>query len=712
MTSAPVDKSLTPTRSQQAGLSLKVTDAKAAAKAKRTTSTDASVAPAEGGFNCLESIDRFFSGIGEDDFLEETVRLDYFAHLDCNFTLASIEAQAGVFDRSDSFNGESFDGRLLSTGTYEYREWDFQADSFGALGVQARTYNGARRLEPAYELYLLAPEGLTWGGCNPVPGLRYLICEGLNTNYLHIMLGTGPLNSGLTKACRDQRIALDPEQARLFTSTGGAPASTQIIRRVPAVKNEVIGFKRDLCTMVGDFNGANNFASQRGLQLWNVAVNRAKAGDASGDERPLYWARLSLTTALRQWRAPFGDTANQRILADRAARGMTSHSFGGAAKKVFVSGFDPFSLDSNIWQGNASGAIAMQLDGTFDASGREIQAVVFPVRYAEFNAGLVEEVFRPHLQGGSQQATLITTVSLAPGSGQFDLEVYNGRNRSSDTFRDNMGQCAVSSCTATTANPQEPPGMGPGTVFGTQFVATTLPVHKMQQVQSTYPVRVNTSKQETAGGVAIVGSGGGFLSNEIAYRVTRLRDELKVGVAAGHVHVPGPVTASGAVHPALDSSRVAIVNEYQQILRLGNPIDSPRVFVATHYRDFLNRDVAIDVGGWKFWTDQIVDPVNPANHCAFADAVCIDREQVHVSLAFWYSTDFLNAHPGLRNPPGVSPDFNNAEFIRQCYLVYLQKQPDSGSSFWLDELNRTNDYFHIVHAFLLSTEYRARFGPT
>jgi hypothetical protein len=187
---------------------------------------------------------------------------------------------------------------------------------------------------------------------------------------------------------------------------------------------------------------------------------------------------------------------------------------------------------------------------------------------------------------------------------------------------------------------------------------------------------------------------------------SRLRDELRVGVAAGHVHAPNPRSAAGANDGAFDSERVSVVNQYRQILARANPVDSPRFLVRQHFLDFLNREP--DVDGWRFWTNQILDPVQ---HCDYDNVACIDREQVHVSLAFWYSGEFLAAHPGLRNPPGVTPDFNNAEFIRQCYLVYLRKEPDAGASFWLDELNRTNDYFNIAHAFLLSIEYRARFGP-
>jgi hypothetical protein len=132
-----------------------------------------------------------------------------------------------------------------------------------------------------------------------------------------------------------------------------------------------------------------------------------------------------------------------------------------------------------------------------------------------------------------------------------------------------------------------------------------------------------------------------------------------------------------------------------------NPIDDQRYFVGQQYRDFLNREP--DVPGWNFWTGNITP-------CGF-DATCIGNKRVDVSRAFFYSEEFLNQHPGLRNPPGTSPDFNNAEFVRQCYLVYLRRDidpNDSGYQFWLGQLNSNNDYNNIIRAFIESSDYRNR----
>jgi len=135
-----------------------------------------------------------------------------------------------------------------------------------------------------------------------------------------------------------------------------------------------------------------------------------------------------------------------------------------------------------------------------------------------------------------------------------------------------------------------------------------------------------------------------------------------------------------------------------------NPIDDSRVFARVHYLDFLLREP--DQPGWDHWTANIT-------HCG-SDAACTDAWRVNTSRAFWYASEFLDRHPGLRNPPGVTPDFNNAEFIRLCYVIYLQRNPNdppdhdfSGYNFWLSELNRDtandpgpNGYSHVIRAFL------------
>lgn len=131
-------------------------------------------------------------------------------------------------------------------------------------------------------------------------------------------------------------------------------------------------------------------------------------------------------------------------------------------------------------------------------------------------------------------------------------------------------------------------------------------------------------------------------------------------------------------------------------------IDDPSFFVRQQYIDFLGREP--DAGGWEFWSGQITQ-------CG-TDAACIQNKRIDVSRAFWYSTEFLQYHPGLRNPDGVWPDFNNAEFVRLCFVTYLQRDPDQGGyDQWLSYLNSTGDYNGVINGFIASAEYRTRFDP-
>lgn len=145
-----------------------------------------------------------------------------------------------------------------------------------------------------------------------------------------------------------------------------------------------------------------------------------------------------------------------------------------------------------------------------------------------------------------------------------------------------------------------------------------------------------------------------------------------------------------------------------------NPIDGAQFFVSQHYRDFLGREP--DSGGLAFWTSQITQ-------CG-SNAQCVADKRVDVSRAFWESSEFRQQSRtfGLDNsyPP---PQYDNREFVLLCYVVYLQRWPDqAGWDFWTNGLdNCTNDpgrngsngyqcYQDTIRAFLVSTEYRSRFG--
>ncbi len=520
--------------------------------------------------------------LGYDEYLEEVAGISHYGGVDCDISLDFISGEIGGVDRSPAFNGQAFNGVWLgSSGIFGYGP---SASGSGGVTVRARTYNGARYVEPVLSLILVAPGGLVWDFCGSIPGLVYYTCSGLGTSTLSLLLGGFIQSSGLTPACRDQSVSGDAEQARLFLPNGSTLFSTQILGIIPNIRNRVIGFKQALC-YTGAAQAAG-FATTQGQQLWDTAVTEAKNPANQNEDRPLYWARLSMTTAIEQWRPPFAvNRAALQNSLDWAARGMNSHDFTlGTAKRALVTGFDPFGLDGGgIVGGNPSAAAVLGLDNT-TVGGAEVQVVILPVRYDDFDTihptvlGIAETAVAQHLAAGPQRATLITTVSQG-GPNSFELECWNGRNRSADPFRDNRNRLSG----GTASNPVSPgfPNYGPQLK---QFAASTLPVQSML-VGSSFPVIVDgtlfevvapgsaptlrnsngqcqpmPSGPSTPGWIAAEGSGGGFLSNELPYRVTEMRDQFGSPVKAGHIHTPALDL------PPTPARRNLIVNQYRQIL--------------------------------------------------------------------------------------------------------------------------------------------------
>jgi pyrrolidone-carboxylate peptidase len=262
---------------------------------------------------------------------------------------------------------------------------------------------------------------------------------------------------------------------------------------------------------------------------------------------------------VRTWEPKFVLTAAQRAaLLDRleqTSRGQSDiryprqHTKG--LKRVLVTGFDPFTLDRDIRISNPSGATALALDGTVirTADGPvRVETAVFPVRWQDFAEGTVERALRPYLP----QVDLFTTVSQGR-VGRFDVERTNGAWRGGFADNNVIGRTE----TIPVADPASQP----------QWTTTTLPYTAIVAADTgRFPVYDNTSVTEipaggtapvvrpdgpTAGSTARAGGGGDYLSNEIAYRATLLRDRLGLHdrLPGGHVHTPVLQFAAGNTDP-------------------------------------------------------------------------------------------------------------------------------------------------------------------
>lgn len=399
-----------------------------------------------------------------------------------------------------------------------------------------------------------------------------------------------------------------------------APATTATAQAAPsptveeqrldkAVPQEILrrsGFDDVAPRLAGELGAARSYGEARravvreGSALWRRAVDRVQgrgpaeperraapphqgdeepqAGLGRDDDRPLYWARLGLTRDVRTWEPGFGLSEARRAalldVLERTSRGRADvrpprHK---GERLILVTGFDPFTLDRDIRISNPSGAAALALDGTVirtvDGPAR-IEAVVFPVRWRDFAEGTVERTLRPYLK----EADLFTTVSQGR-VGRFDLERTNGAWRGGFPDNDGIGRTG----TVPVADPATQP----------QWTTTTLPYKEIVAARTgRFPVYDHTGVTEipaggtdpvvrpdgpTPGSTARAGGGGDYLSNEIAYRATLLRDRLGLHdtLPGGHVHTPVLQFASGNTtavsDPEFVRNRLDIVAQVRAII--------------------------------------------------------------------------------------------------------------------------------------------------
>ncbi len=332
------------------------------------------------------------------------------------------------------------------------------------------------------------------------------------------------------------------------------------------------------------YDGARRAVVRAGTELWRRAVDRAQgrgptAGDLSrDDDRPLYWARLGMTRALRAWEPGFrlGEERRARLLGEleRSSRGQDGLRFprGEGMRRVLVTGFDPFTLDRDIRISNPSGAVALALDGTVietaDGPAR-IETAVFPVRWRDFGEGTVERALRRRLP----EVDLFATVSQGR-VGRFDVERTNGAWRGGFADNENTGRTGTVPVTDPATRPQ--------------WTSTTLPYAEIVAADTgRFPVYDNTSVTEipaggteqvvrpqgpTPGSTARAGGGGDYLSNEIAYRATLLRDRLGLRgkLPGGHVHTPvlrfGAGNTTEVTDPEFVRDRLDIIGQVRSIV--------------------------------------------------------------------------------------------------------------------------------------------------
>lgn len=325
---------------------------------------------------------------------------------------------------------------------------------------------------------------------------------------------------------------------------------------------------------------------------------RAVASDnayADADDRPLYWARIKMLVALKSHEFCLKSISGRNRLVDSfesLSRGWNNADFSSVpsgVKKVLVSGFDPFFLhpdNGNPLQSNPSGSAALALHGKTIMDGSTaiayVQAGMFPVRYRDFDNEAVEQFFKQYIDPGEganyKETDMVMTLSQALPEG-FWVDRFAARFRHGTRDNENISKKTRPNLKISEDIP------------GSEFYETTLPFEKIVPVDNILPndynyavfynnffryVVFDSSNNEIEFGyydTAIdgieklenrdpsyigstpntldettipklseiksrEGSGGNYLSNEIFYRVARLRTMFNSNLPTGHFHVP------------------------------------------------------------------------------------------------------------------------------------------------------------------------------
>ncbi|MCX4869449.1 hypothetical protein OIC43_41975 [Streptomyces sp. NBC_00825] len=215
--------------------------------------------------------------------------------------------------------------------------------------------------------------------------------------------------------------------------------------------------------------------------------------------------------------------------------------------------------------------------------------MIFPLRWHAFAHGIVERALTPYFRPGPGRVDLFTTVSQGRVD-QFDLEHTNGAWRG--VMWDNTNQRAPGpvpiASDVPTVHPQP------------QWTVTTLPTGRLtSQAGSPFPVHDHTGVKEipadstdpverdngpTPHSLAREGGGGDYLSNEIGYRATLLRDACDLNVPGGHLHTPAfffdkdnsDPTTGRITDPVLERYRDAVLAQARTLLTTALGTLTPR----------------------------------------------------------------------------------------------------------------------------------------
>ena len=114
---------------------------------------------------------------------------------------------------------------------------------------------------------------------------------------------------------------------------------------------------------------------------------------------------------------------------------------------------------------------------------------------------------------------------------------------------------------------------------------------------------------------------------------------------------------------------------------------------------------------------EFVTKFSGLDHTSYVDTLLTTANVVHPARDLWIaslSNDSRTRAQVLREISESTEVYNkyyNQAFVVMQYFGYLRRQPDALYLNWIAHIDATSDYRSMIHGFVNSVEYRARFGP-
>ena len=307
--------------------------------------------------------------------------------------------------------------------------------------------------------------------------------------------------------------------------------------------------------------------------LWKAAIAGVQKDKL--DDRPLYWARNKMQVALKRYYLFKNDIDFEKsivkknsnleeiiITFEEKSRNYTGIDFSKApkgTKKILITGFDPFILNEfnnkeikgyspNIKQSNPSGVVALALNGNTELGGY-IQTMIVPVRYTDFDSsqdrengqgeGIIEKYIKPFIEKKGEVDMIIT---ISQADAEYNIDVFATATRGG--FNDNMnfiredGSKAIPGGAETikTTLPKKMVDSKLGTNYNGRYFITKKDFDDYYKgdYSKEFFLDINDDLPQLS---IYDGPGGNYLSNEIFYRVAKLRESLQPKLPTGHFHI-------------------------------------------------------------------------------------------------------------------------------------------------------------------------------